>query len=100
MVFVITLPFMIGLTCFVKFTRTGKAMRAVAQNPTAAQLISMLIESSASHLSSADLCGAASVIYALYNNTIRFDMGHRANGRLPPRCSAASQPAGRRWADC
>ncbi|MBI3735762.1 branched-chain amino acid ABC transporter permease, partial [Candidatus Sumerlaeota bacterium] len=39
MVFVATIPLVTALTIFVKYTKMGKAMRAVAQNPTAAQLM-------------------------------------------------------------
>src|SRR5262249_51987 len=34
----VTIPVMIGLTLFVKYTSMGRAMRATAQNPVAAQL--------------------------------------------------------------
>jgi branched-chain amino acid transport system permease protein len=80
MVFVITVPLMIGLTLFVRHTRTGKAMRAVAQNPTAAQLMGINTDRviGLTFIIGGGLGGAASVIYAVYNNTIRFDMGYRA----------------------
>jgi branched-chain amino acid transport system permease protein len=80
MIAVITLPLMIGLTSFVRYTKTGKAMRAVAQNPVAAQLMGVDIDRviGATFLIGGALGGAASVIYALYNNTIRFDLGYRA----------------------
>jgi branched-chain amino acid transport system permease protein len=80
MIAVITVPLMIGLTSFVRYTKTGKAMRAVAQNPVAAQLMGVDINRviGATFLIGGALGGAASVIYALYNNTIRFDLGYRA----------------------
>ena len=80
MIAVITVPLMIGLTAFVRYTKTGKAMRAVAQNPVAAQLMGVDINRviGATFLIGGALGGAASVIYALYNNTIRFDLGYRA----------------------
>jgi branched-chain amino acid transport system permease protein len=80
MVLVITVPLMIGLTAFVRYTRTGKAMRAVAQNPTAAQLMGINVDRviGITFVIGGAMGGAASVIYALYNNTIRFDMGYRA----------------------
>ena len=80
MVLVITVPLMIGLTAFVRLTKTGKAMRAVAQNPTAAQLMGINVDRviGITFVIGGALGGAASVIYALYNNTIRFDMGYRA----------------------
>jgi len=80
MVFVITIPLMVALTVFVRTTRTGKAMRAVAQNPTAAQLMGINSDRiiGITFIIGGALGGAASVVYALYNNTIRFDMGYRA----------------------
>jgi branched-chain amino acid transport system permease protein len=80
MVLVITVPLMIGLTAFVRMTKTGKAMRAVAQNPTAAQLMGINVDRviGITFVIGGAMGGAASVIYALYNNTIRFDMGYRA----------------------
>jgi len=80
MVFVVTIPLMIALTIFVKFTRTGKAMRAVAQNPIASQLMGINTDRviGITFIIGGALGGAASVVYALYNNTIRFDMGYRA----------------------
>lgn len=79
LVFAVTLPLMTGLTLFVKYARLGKAMRAVAQNPTAAQLMGINIDRviGLTFLIGGALGGAASVIYALYNNTIYFQMGYR-----------------------
>jgi branched-chain amino acid transport system permease protein len=73
----VTLPLMLGLTVFVKFTRLGKAMRATAQDPTAAQLMGIPVNRiiSATFAIGGALGGAASVIYALYINTISFQMG-------------------------
>src|SRR5688572_23969963 len=71
MVLVITIPLMIGLTMYVKYTRTGKAMRAVAQNPIAAQLMGIDVNRviGTTFIIGGALGGAASVIYSLYNNT-------------------------------
>ncbi len=79
-VLLITIPLMVGLTLFVKYTKLGKAMRAVAQNPTAAQLMGIDINRviGVTFIIGGALGGAASVIYALYNNTIYFQMGYRA----------------------
>ncbi|MDZ4859685.1 MAG: branched-chain amino acid ABC transporter permease [Candidatus Hydrogenedentes bacterium] len=78
-VFGITLPLMIALTLAVKFTRIGKAMRAVAQNPTAAQLMGIDVDRviGATFLIGGALAGAASVVYSSYNHTIYFQMGFR-----------------------
>jgi branched-chain amino acid transport system permease protein len=79
MVFVITIPLMLGLTLLVKFTRVGKAMRAVAQNPTAARLMGVDVDRIIgwTFIIGGALAGVASVVYATYNNTIYFQMGFR-----------------------
>jgi branched-chain amino acid transport system permease protein len=79
LVFCITVPLMVGLTLFVKFTRLGKAMRAVAQNATAARLMGIDVDRviGATFFIGGALGGAASVVYASYNQTIYFQMGFR-----------------------
>ena len=79
MVFVVTLPLMAGLTYMVKYTRIGRAMRATAQNPTAARLMGINVDNviGFSFVVGGALGGFASVIYALYNGTIYFQMGFR-----------------------
>jgi branched-chain amino acid transport system permease protein len=73
----VTVPLMLGLTLFVKYAKLGKAMRATAQDPVAAQLMGIPINRviSATFALGGALGGAASVIYALYINTISFQMG-------------------------
>ena len=44
MVVAVTVPIMIALTVFVKGTRLGKAMRATAQDPVAAQLMGINVD--------------------------------------------------------
>ena len=70
---------MLGLTYFVKYTRMGKAMRAVAQNPMAAQLMGVDIDKVIgwTFAVGGSLGGVASVVYALCYNTIYFQMGFR-----------------------
>jgi branched-chain amino acid transport system permease protein len=79
LVWCVTLPLMVALTALVHFTRLGKAMRAVAQNPTAASLMGINVDRviGAAFLIGGALGGFASVIYALYNNSINFQMGYR-----------------------
>ena len=79
MVYVVTVPLMVGLTVFVRFTRMGKAMRATAQNPMAARL--MGIDSDrvigVTFAIGGALAGAASVIYGLHINTVSYQMGYQ-----------------------
>lgn len=78
-VVLITLPLMAALTYFVKYTRWGTAMRAVAQNPTAARLMGINVDQiiGATFVVGGVLGGIGGLIYALYNNTIYFQMGYR-----------------------
>lgn len=76
----VTLPLLGGLTAFVRGTRLGKAMRATAQDPTAARLMGIDVDRviGATFLLGGALAGFASVVYALYTNTISFQLGYRA----------------------
>jgi branched-chain amino acid transport system permease protein len=80
MIVIVTLPLMILLTWFVKATRAGKAMRAVAQDRLAARLMGIPVDRviGQTFLVGGGLAGVASVVFALYNNTIYFQMGYRA----------------------
>lgn len=79
LVLVVTLPLLLALTVFIKRTKLGKAMRAVAQNPAAARLMGIDVDRviGITFIVGGMLGGAASVIYALYNNTIYYQMGFR-----------------------
>jgi branched-chain amino acid transport system permease protein len=79
LVMLVTVPVLIALTLFVARTRTGTAMRAVAQDPRAAQLMGINADRvvSITFALGGALAGVASVVYALYNNTIHFQMGFR-----------------------
>jgi branched-chain amino acid transport system permease protein len=80
MVIGVTLPLMVALTWFVKRTRAGKAMRAVAQDRVAAQLMGIDADRviGQTFLIGGALAGVASVVSAVYNNSIYFQMGYRA----------------------
>jgi branched-chain amino acid transport system permease protein len=80
MVWVVTLPLLVGLTLFVKFTKLGVAMRATAQNPVASRLMGIDVDRviGATFIIGGALAGFASVVYPLYNNTIYFQLGYRA----------------------
>lgn len=78
-VFGITIPLMIALTLFVKCSKLGKAMRAVAQNPVAAKLMGINTDRviGLTFLIGGALAGVASVIYGLTVGTVKFDMGYQ-----------------------
>ncbi len=77
LVVVVTVPIMIALTVFVKGTKLGKAMRATAQDPLAAQLMGINVDRviGVTFALGGALAGAASVIYGLYINTVSYQMG-------------------------
>jgi branched-chain amino acid transport system permease protein len=72
-----TVPLMIALTLFVKYTRLGTAMRATEQSQAAAALMGIHVNRviSLTFGIGGALAGAASVIYGLYINTISFQIG-------------------------
>lgn len=78
-VFGVTVPLMIALTLFIKYSKLGKAMRATAQNPTAAKLMGIDTDRviGVTFLIGGALAGAASVIYCLTVGTVKFDMGYQ-----------------------
>jgi branched-chain amino acid transport system permease protein len=77
MVIGVTVPTMVALTLFVRYTTLGKAMRATAQNPTAAALMGINVNRviSATFAIGGALAGVASVVYGLYFNTVGYQMG-------------------------
>src|SRR4029450_12438580 len=72
-----TIPTMLLLTAFVRYSKLGKAMRATAQNPTAAALMGINVERviAATFAIGGALAGVASVVYGLYFNTVGYLMG-------------------------
>jgi len=79
-VVLVTISLMTLLHLFVRYTRLGKAMRATAQDPIAAQLMGIDVNQviSTTFLIGGALAGAASVIYSLYVNTVSYQMGYTA----------------------
>jgi branched-chain amino acid transport system permease protein len=74
-----SLAVMLALWALVTRTRLGKAMRAVAQNPTAARLMGIDVDkiTGATFLIGGALAGFAAVIYSLYINTVHYQMGYQ-----------------------
>jgi branched-chain amino acid transport system permease protein len=79
LVIVIAIPLMIGLTLFVQRTRLGKAMRATAQDRTAAAMMGIDINMTIAltFLIGGAMAGAAGTIFGLYNNSAWFFQGFR-----------------------
>ncbi|HVS28699.1 MAG TPA: branched-chain amino acid ABC transporter permease [Solirubrobacteraceae bacterium] len=77
---VATPPLVLALTTFISRSRLGKAMRATAQDPEAARLMGINVDTtiSVTFLLGGMLAGAAGLIYALYETGIRFDQGFEA----------------------
>src|SRR5205807_535046 len=67
-------------TMFVNLSRLGKAMRATAQDRDAALLMGIDINQtiSAAFFLGAVLAGAGGIIFGLYFNSVRFDLGFEA----------------------
>jgi branched-chain amino acid transport system permease protein len=75
-----TAPLVLALTAFIARTRLGKAMRATAQDPDAARLMGINVDTTISltFLVGGLLAGAAGLIYALYQTTVWFLQGFTA----------------------
>jgi branched-chain amino acid transport system permease protein len=78
-VVVASLIVMAALYGFVRYSSLGKAMRATAQNPTAARLMGIDVDAviGATFLIGGALAGVAAVIYGLYINTIHYQSGYQ-----------------------
>lgn len=79
LVWAVTIPLLIVLVLVVTRTQFGRALRAVAQNPVAARLVGIDVDRiiGTTFILGGALAGFASIIYALYNNTVFFQMGYR-----------------------
>jgi branched-chain amino acid transport system permease protein len=75
-----TIPLVLLLTTFINQSRLGKAMRATAQDPEAARLMGINVDTTISltFLLGGLMAGAAGLIYALYQTTIWFFQGFQA----------------------
>ncbi len=78
-VFAITIPLLILLSWFIRTTRTGKAMRATAQDRQASALMGIDVNRTISmaFIIGGLLAGAAGMIALYYNNIARAQMGFR-----------------------
>src|SRR5579859_365328 len=76
----VTIPLVLLLIWFVSQTRMGKAMRATAQDPEAARLMGINVDTTISltFLLGGMLAGAAGLFYALYETTIWYFQGFEA----------------------
>ncbi len=77
---VVTIPLVLAMTTFINHSRLGKAMRATAQDPDAARLMGINVDTtiSATFMIGGMLAGAAGLIYALYQTTIWYFQGFTA----------------------
>jgi branched-chain amino acid transport system permease protein len=75
-----TIPLVLLLTTFISQNRLGRAMRATAQDPEAARLMGINVDTTISltFLIGGIMAGAAGLIYALYQTTIWFFQGFQA----------------------
>jgi len=73
----VTVPLLMLMTSFITRSRLGKAMRATAQDPEAARLMGINVDTTISFtfLLGGMLAGAAGLIYALYQTTIWYFQG-------------------------
>ena len=79
LVFAVTIPLLFILTWFVYRTKTGKAMRATAQDRDAAALMGIDVNRTIgmAFVIGGALAGAAGMIALYYTSTARFQMGFR-----------------------
>ena len=77
---VVTVPLFIFLVTFIARSRMGRAMRATAQDPQAARLMGINVDTTISFtfLTGGLMAGAAGLIYALYQTDVWFFSGFTA----------------------
>jgi len=83
LIWIIAIVLMGGLTYFVQYTKIGRAMRATAQDPEAARMMGVEVDRvvmMAFFLGSA-LAGASGMIFGLYYNLAKVDIGFGAGLR-------------------
>jgi branched-chain amino acid transport system permease protein len=78
--FVVTIPLFFFMINFINLSRIGRAMRATAQDPQAARLMGINVDTTISFtfLLGGLMAGAAGLIYALYQTDVWFFSGFTA----------------------
>ena len=78
--FAVTIPLVIALTTFIARSRLGRAMRATAQDPEAAKLMGINVDTTIAltFLLGGLLAGAAGLVSALYQTNVWFFSGFQA----------------------
>ena len=73
----VTVPLLVGLSYFIRNTKQGKAMRAVAQDKEAASMVGINVNRTISitFLLGGILAGASGVMYGLFNGITIFNVG-------------------------
>jgi branched-chain amino acid transport system permease protein len=76
----VMIPLVFGLAWFINGTRSGRAMRATAQDPEAARLMGINVNQTISltFLLGGMLAGAAGLVYALYETNVWYFQGFKA----------------------
>jgi branched-chain amino acid transport system permease protein len=76
----VTIPLVFLLTTFIGQSRMGRAMRATAQDPEAARLMGINVDTTISltFLLGGLMAGAAGLVYALYQTTVWYFQGFQA----------------------
>jgi len=76
----VTIPLVLLLTTFINQSRMGRAMRATAQDPEAARLMGINVDTTISltFLLGGLMAGAAGLVYALYQTTVWYFQGFQA----------------------
>jgi branched-chain amino acid transport system permease protein len=77
---VVTIPLVLALTNFISRSRAGRAMRATAQDPEAARLMGINVDTTIAltFLLGGMMAGAAGIVYALYQTDAWFFQGFQA----------------------
>ena len=83
LIWIVSLALMGGLTYFVQYTKLGKAMRATAQDPEAARMMGVEVDRviMISFFIGSALAGASGMIFGLYYDLAKVDIGFAAGLR-------------------